>query len=91
MSLCVFGSGIGGFFIGQARQIVHAGVQGQGHPLALLKAQVALSSLDLGVGALIDAREHLHFHLCVAPLLAKVPKPAQLITQGDYGKNWTKF
>ena len=69
-SLCLF-SRIRGFFIGESRQIIHAGVQGQGHPLALLKAQVPLPALDLGAGTLVNAGEYLHLHLRIAPLYAE--------------------
>lgn len=76
-SLCAFTSRIRFLLVRKPGQIVHAGVQRLGHPLALLEAQVPLAPLDLGVGALVDTRQHLHFHLCIAPLFAKLPNSAQ--------------
>ena len=72
--MLLFDTGIGLLFIGQPGQVVHTRVQRQGHAAALLEAEIPLTALDLGVGALIYASEHLHFDLCVAALLSELPQ-----------------
>ena len=47
-------------------QIIHAGIQGKGDPLALLERVVALSLLDFRIVTLIDTCQQLHFDLGVA-------------------------
>ena len=64
-------SRVRGGIVGQPRQIIHAGIQGKGDPLALLERVVALSLLDFGIIALIDPRQKLHFYLGVAALFSQ--------------------
>ena len=84
--MLLFDTGIGLLFIGQPGQVVHARVQRQGHAAALLKAQIPLAALDLGVGALIYASEHLHFDLCVAALLSELPQSIHTYHQVYYAE-----
>ena len=58
--------------IGQSGQIVHTGIQCQRDSPALFKGHIALTAFELGVRALVDAGEHLHFDLGIAALFPKV-------------------
>ena len=58
----------------QTRQIVHAGFQSHGEASALLKGRMPRATLQLGVVALINAGQKLHFDLCIAHRLAKLPQ-----------------
>ena len=84
--MLLFGPGIGRLFVGQSGQVVHARVQRQSHAAALLKAQIPLTALDLGVGALIYASEHLHFDLCVAALFSELPQSIHIHHQLYYAE-----
>lgn len=62
-------SGIWCRIVRQPRQIIHAGVQGQGDLAALLKGIVPLAALYLGIVALVDTGQHLHLDLGVSTFL----------------------
>ena len=79
------GAGIGLLFIGQACQVIHAGVQCQRDALALFKGVIALAGFDLGLVALVNAGEHLHLHLCIPLCLAKLFQPCHVHHPGNYG------
>ena len=81
-----FSAGIGLLLISQPRQIVHAGIQRQGHAAALLKAEIPLAPLDFGIGALVDAGQHLHFDLGISPLFPEFPQSAHNNHRIYYGK-----
>ena len=57
--------------IRQASQIIHAGLQCQRNAPALFKGHVALAALDFGIITLVDARQHLHLDLGIAPLFSE--------------------
>ena len=58
--------------IRQAGEVIHAGAEGKGNAPALLKRIVAPAALNLGIIALVNPREHLHFDLCNPALLSKL-------------------
>jgi len=69
--LSVFGfPRIGRGVVGKPRQIIHAGVQRQGNLPALLEGIVPSATFYLGIVALIDAGQHLHFDLRESPLFS---------------------
>lgn len=72
------GAGVGLFLVRQTRKIVHAGSQCHRHTAALLKAEIPLAALDLGIGTLVDAGQHLHFDLGIAPLFSELPQSVHI-------------
>ena len=64
--LFFFCARVGGFLVCQSGEIIHAGIQSQGDPLALLKGIVPFSAFDFGIVTLINAGQHLHLDLCEA-------------------------
>lgn len=57
---------VGDAFIGQSGKIVHAGIERERKPAALLESQIPPAALELGIIALVDAGQQLHLNLRIA-------------------------
>lgn len=52
-------------------KVIHASFERECNPPALIKGVIPLPRFQLGIIALINAGEHLHFDLCIAPSFPK--------------------
>lgn len=75
-----FGTRIWARIIGQSRQIIHAGIQGQCYAAQLFIGIVTLFGLQFGVVTLVDPGQHLHFDLCITPCFSEVLQSGHNIT-----------
>ena len=75
--VCVF-PGIGLLFIGEASQIVHAGIQRNCQFSALFKGKIPFATFDFGIVALVNSGHHLNFYLCESFFFAQVPNSTHI-------------